>query len=84
MVKYGDLLRGKLTPQQVLAKEKRREDGLRELGWLVVRVTWSDLTDASRLSVRLHTAVTRGRRIVEVGGLDGSIRSTATIRMVLP
>ena len=31
------------TPQEVLWHEKRREDRLRELGYEVVRVTWSEL-----------------------------------------
>lgn len=81
MVKYGDLLRGNLTPQQVLVKEKRREDALRGLGWLVVRVTWAELADGRQFASRLTAAVARGRRLVELGGLTGTSRRTAPIRI---
>ncbi len=81
MVKYGDLLRGKLTPQQVLIHEKRREDALRELGWIVVRVTWAELADPIRLASRMSAALLRGRRVVELGGVAGTFRVTAPIRI---
>jgi very-short-patch-repair endonuclease len=54
------------TPQEVLWHEKRREDRLRELGYEVVRVTWSELNDARALAQRIAAAVrrARGRRLV--------------------
>lgn len=81
MIKYGDLLRGKLSPQQVLMKEKGREDALRELGWIVLRVTWADLTDPIRLASRVRAAMARGRRVVELGGVAGTLRATEPIRI---
>ena len=50
------------TPQQVLWAEKQREDRLRELGYEVVRVTWSDLDDPVALARRIGAAVNRARR----------------------
>ena len=84
MVKYGDLLRGKLTAGQVLAREKRREDQIRELGWMVVRLTWSDLADPVRTGSRLRSAMTRGRRLKDVSGLVGTHRCTPPIRIGTP
>ena len=81
MVKYGDLLRGNRTAQEVLAREKHREDALRELGWLVVRVTWADLADSARLARRLHEALDRGRRLVGLGGIVGSANPRPPVRL---
>ncbi len=35
--------------REALVAEKRREDALRRLGYRVVRLTWADLRDASRV-----------------------------------
>jgi len=42
--------------------EKQREDWLRELGYEVVRVVWSDLADPRRLVARVRAAMTRAAR----------------------
>ena len=42
-----------------LVAEKRREDRLRELGYGVVRVTWSDLADPAQLRARIRRALAR-------------------------
>lgn len=81
LVKYGDLLRGRLTPQQVLAKEKRREDSLRELGWVVLRVTWADLADVPGFAARATKALARGRRVIELGCLTGTYRVPRPLRV---
>ena len=66
-VKYGrssdepDPFGRRLTPQQVLWLEKQREDRIRELGYEVVRVVWSDLDDLVALAKRIATAVSRAR-----------------------
>jgi hypothetical protein len=39
--------------------EKWREDRIRELGYLVIRVSWSDLDDPARIAERLHRAFAR-------------------------
>ena len=43
--------------------EKRREDRLRELGYEVVRVVWSDLDSPRELAARIRRAVERSRRL---------------------
>lgn len=49
------------NPGEVIWKEKRREDRLREAGWEVVRITWEQLTgDPNRLRARLLAAFARG------------------------
>ena len=66
-VKYGrssdepDPFGRRLTPQQVLWLEKQREDRIRELGYEVVRVVWSDLDDLVALAKRIAAAVSRAR-----------------------
>ena len=56
-VKYADPPSGQ-TPADVLFREKRREDMLREAtGWRVIRVTWWDLEHPQRLVKRLRDAL---------------------------
>ena len=64
-------------------KEKGREDALRELGWIVLRLTWADLADPIRLASRMRAALARGRRVVELGGVAGSFRVAAPIRIAV-
>lgn len=40
-----------------LVREKRREDRLRALGWVVVRVTWAELADPARLFAIVRRAL---------------------------
>lgn len=42
-----------------LMREKRREDRLRELGWTVVRVVWSDLAHPDEIAHRVRRAMAR-------------------------
>lgn len=58
-IKYSRFLREGETVQDVVFREKQREDHLRDLGWQVVRWTWSDLRDASALAIRLQRAFRR-------------------------
>ena len=52
--KYGELLRKPgQSAEQVLVAEKRREDRLRELGWMVIRWMWQDLMCPESLIGRL-------------------------------
>lgn len=55
MTKYG--LEG--DPGEVLAREKEREDRLRELGLLIVRWTWSDLREPEKIVARILRAIAR-------------------------
>ncbi len=61
-VKYGRPVRpGEQTPGEVVYAEKLREDRLRSLGFEVVRVTWSNLSDPVALRRRVESAVARAR-----------------------
>lgn len=53
LVKYTD------NGVQALVAEKRREDGLRGLGYIVVRVTWDELDRPAILLARIRAAVLR-------------------------
>lgn len=61
-VKYGRLLKPGETAADVVYAEKLREDRLRDLGWQVVRWTWSDLARPRDLHDRLERAFARGRQ----------------------
>jgi hypothetical protein len=59
-VKYGvPETGGSGRGDEVLWREKRREDRLREAGYEVVRVVWADLFDARTLSARVRRAFSR-------------------------
>jgi very-short-patch-repair endonuclease len=47
----------KYSDPRALFEEKQREDALRRVGWVVVRVVWSDLADVGRLRRRLQQAM---------------------------
>lgn len=58
-VKYSraDPYRLDRCPTEVLAIEKLREDHLRELGYVVLRIVWSDLDDVPALRRRVERAL---------------------------
>ena len=45
-----------------LALEKRREDRLRALGYVIVRLTWADLDRPDRVAAMMRRAVTQSQR----------------------
>lgn len=45
-----------VSPEQAVIAEKTREDGLRALGLKVVRFTWADLREPTRLQRQLSAA----------------------------
>lgn len=47
----------RLSPADVVAAEKLREDRMRELGYEVLRVTWAELADLPALRRRIEAAV---------------------------
>ena len=64
MVKYGrshDSVDSWRSGRSELVAEKLREDALRDLGYEVVRVTWSELADPRGIAVRVAAALTRSR-----------------------
>lgn len=64
MIKYGRLLQPGERVEDVIFREKRREDLIRDLGWRVVRWIWSELFRFEVVRDRLDRAFGRGRRTV--------------------
>lgn len=60
--KYGELLPPGRTAADALMAQKRREDRLIQLGWVVIRVDHTDLPDLSRFFDRLSQAILSARR----------------------
>ena len=60
--KYGQLLPPGRTAADALLAQKRREDRLIQLGWVVIRVDHTDLPDLSRFFDRLSQAILSERR----------------------
>ncbi|WP_141849735.1 hypothetical protein [Lapillicoccus jejuensis] len=65
---FGDLLH----PGEVVTREKRREDRIRDLDWVVVRVTWAELADPVALRAKIEEAVRRGRRYQDLRAAAGA------------
>ena len=57
--KYLQHLRPGESPTDAVVREKRREDALREAGWMVIRATWSDLRPSSDLGARVRHQLRR-------------------------
>lgn len=47
----------KYTDQSVLFAEKKREDRLRALGYVVVRLTWADIMTSGRVAAKINAAL---------------------------
>ncbi|MET0197183.1 hypothetical protein CH289_02095 [Rhodococcus sp. RS1C4] len=45
------------TPAAAVVAEKKREDALRAHGWIVLRLTWSDLENPDRLVSKLRASI---------------------------
>lgn len=52
--KYLQFLRPGESPTDAVLREKRREDALREAGWMVIRATWDDLRPSGDLGARIR------------------------------
>lgn len=61
--KYGALLKPGQSPLDALLAEKRREEQLTELGWVVIRIDAADLRDPDRLIQRILSAVARSSQV---------------------
>lgn len=55
--KYSSLLRPGETPTDAVIREKLREDRIREAGWTVIRLVWSDLDHPTRTAERIRRAM---------------------------
>ncbi|MGA8046322.1 MAG: hypothetical protein WCA30_08650 [Dermatophilaceae bacterium] len=64
----GDVKYGGERGQRALVAEKRREDRLRAMGYVVVRLTWSDLFTRGRLERILAEAVRQARLLRPAAG----------------
>jgi len=60
--KYEALLLPGQSPLDAVLAEKKREERLTELGWVVIRIDAADLRDPDRLVQRILAAITRSRR----------------------
>lgn len=60
-IKYDALLRPGETLQDVMWRERKREDALRDLGWQVVRWLWADLYRPGLIAGRLRRAFARAK-----------------------
>jgi hypothetical protein len=62
-VKYDQLRRSGETEVDVLMREKRREELIREVtGWECIRITWADLAHPERVAARIRAAFARSAR----------------------
>ena len=80
LVKYSKLLADHESSVDVVVREKDRENLIRGMGYLVIRVVWSDLTRPALLADRINANLERGRRIVGNGGLAGTWRAATPLR----
>lgn len=63
-VKYDQLRRPGESPEDVVFREKQREDRMREAtGWLMIRIVWADLHAPEQLAQRVLAQLDRGRRM---------------------
>lgn len=61
-IKYGALLQPGEHPSDVVVREKRREDAVRDQGWQVIRWVWSEMRTPAVIAARLDRASARSSR----------------------
>lgn len=61
-MKYGRLVKPGESARDVVYREKRREDAMRDLDWQMVRWGWADFADEPALGERCLRAFRRGER----------------------
>ncbi|WP_051214919.1 type IV toxin-antitoxin system AbiEi family antitoxin domain-containing protein [Granulicoccus phenolivorans] len=71
-VKYGRDLAPGLSIEDIVFREKARENRLREQGWQVLRFVAADLRDPAQVRARLERAFTRGSAGVPATGSTSS------------
>lgn len=72
--KYGAIPDGP-DARAALIDEKRREDRLRAAGFVVLRLTWSDVRDRDLLQRLVSAAIATGSRSVAAGLVTGTARA---------
>ena len=80
-IKYSKLLRLGESAHDVVLAEKIREDRLRDLGYVVVRIVWAELTDPAAIAAKITAALARGRRVVAAAGITGTWSIDPAIRI---
>ena len=80
-IKYRKLLRPGENPEDVVLAEKIREDRIRDLGYVVVRVVWAELADPTAIAAKISAALARGRQVVAAAGITGSWSTDPAIRI---
>ncbi|MFZ2165823.1 MAG: hypothetical protein WAV45_10195 [Propionibacteriaceae bacterium] len=63
LIKYGGTLKSGESGVEAFAKEKQREEAIRDAGWIIVRWMWDDLARPAQLAQRLNSAFAQGRRL---------------------
>jgi len=61
-IKYGRLVRPGEAPGDVVFQEKRREDAIRDAGWIVIRWVWAELSRPEVIIARWRQAFDRASR----------------------
>lgn len=62
-VKYGQLLKPGQTPGEAVFAEKRREDAIRHLRWIVIRWVWEELDTPGVVERRWRQAIDWARNL---------------------
>jgi hypothetical protein len=79
--KYQALLAPGERPSDAVIREKHREDDLRRLGLVVVRLTWRELSDRQLVHERVAAAVDQGRKVMAMGGMAATLAPRPAIRI---
>jgi hypothetical protein len=79
--KYGALLAPGESPSDAVIREKHREDDLRRLGLVVVRLTWGELSDRRLVYDRVTAALEQGRKVMAAGGMTATLLPRPPIRI---
>ena len=68
LIEFDGLVKYRDGGADALVREKRREDRLRALGWVVVRFTWADLENPARVIATVRRAMAAAGRTSPLAG----------------
>ena len=72
LVKYRKPFRPGEDAAEVVVAEKLREERIRDMGYVVVRFIWAELSDPAGMLTKINAGLDRGRRVIENRGILGS------------
>ncbi len=72
LVKYRKPFRPGQDSADVVVAEKLREERIRDMGYVVVRFVFSELSDPAAMLIKINAGLDRGRRVIENGGILGT------------